>query len=280
MKSGVWVVFVGLIFLFSCKENIMDSELSGNVSLINQAAGITNVGAEHNLGLDYLTFDSTYSFIDTLESRRLYDSSFSILLRINSQYDSSAIRAFGYQFADLIAGQNMDTVLKDYFNGILPTLIPKFSLVELTMINEARNYLYNYNFSGMSNTQIYDHVISKADSLLADFSAIDWDTVSSASYMKGEAIGGFLAVMKSSAEYWKTQAPVNDPQPLLVIQADAAGYLGAWGGAVFMEIWDTGRIDIKNSNHRIGVGTLGAITASGGRAYSKYGGWIRKTFGL
>lgn len=279
MKRLMIFIVLSITLVFGCKDNFVDSGVE-NISLIHQATGILNVGAEHNLGLDYLTFDSTYSFIDTLESRRLYDSSFSILMRINPLYDSTAIRAYGYQFADLIAGQNIDTVLKDYFNGILPSLLSEFSQVELDMINQARNYLYNYNFSGMSNTQIYDHVISKADSLLTDFNSIDWDTVSSASYMKGEAIGGFLAIMKSSAEYWKTQAPANAPEPIAIVTADAAGYLGAWAGAVFIEVWDNGRLDIKNSNHRIGIGVLGAISASGGAAAYRYRGWISKTFGL
>lgn len=279
MKRLMIFIVLSITLVFGCKDNFEDSGIQ-NISLFHQATGILNVGAEHNLGLDYMTIDSTFSLIDTTQSRRLYDSLLTFLIGINANYDSTAIRAYGYQFPDLIAGQNIYTVLKAYFNGILPTLLPEFSQVELNMINQARNYLYNYDFSGMSNSQIYNHIISKADSLLVDFNAVDWDTVSSASYMKGEAIGGFLAVMKSSAEYWKTQAPVNTSHALAIIQIDAGSFLAAWGGAVFIEIWDNGHVDIKNSNHRIGVGVLGAISGSGGSAYARHGSWLRKFIGI
>lgn len=260
-----------------CKDNSMSSDNVDTYSL-NSASGLSSVGNEHNLILDYLSFDTTYSIIDTINSRRLFDSTLSYLVYINNNYDSVEISYYGRVIADIVAGKNIDTVLKDHFDAIFPDLALQLSQVEINMINEARNYIDNYNFEGMTNTEVYNHIISKADSLLISFNSIDWDTVSSSSYMKGEAIGGYLAIMKNSAEYWKTQTPStsNVDKPAGFVQVDATGYLIGWGKATALELWDNGHLDINNSNHRIGAGVVGASFASGGKALKVFSSWLSK----
>lgn len=260
-----------------CKDNSMSSDNVDTYSL-NSASGLSSVGNEHNLILDYLSFDTTYSIIDTINSRRLFDSTLSYLVYINNNYDSVEISYYGRVIADIVAGKNIDTVLKDHFDAIFPDLALQLSQVEINMINEARNYIDNYNFEGMTNTEVYNHIISKADSLLISFNSIDWDTVSSSSYMKGEAIGGYLAIMKNSAEYWKTQTPStsNVDKPAGFVQVDATGYLIGWGKATVLELWDNGHLDINNSNHRIGAGVVGASFASGGKALKVFSSWLSK----
>lgn len=265
-----------ITFIFGCKDKFTDSDIVSPY-LYNSASGLTGVGNEHNLILDYLSFDTTYSIEDTAASLRVFDSTLKYLFIINPTYDTTEVRYYSLPFTYYLAGKNIDTVLKAHFDAIYPTLMPKFSQVEISMINEASDYLNNFNFSGMTNNQIYDHIISKADSLIVDFNAIDWDTVSSASYMKGEAIGGMLSVMKNSAEYWKTQAPTTgETAPVAPIATDVWGYFGGWGKATLLELWDNGKLDIKNSNHRIGAGVAGAAVGSGVKGLKVFGGWLSK----
>ncbi len=277
MKYLMSSVLFLIILTYGCKENYTEPDIA-NPYLYNSAIGLSNVGNEHNLILDYLSLDSTFSIADTIESRRLFNSSLSYLTQINPNCDSVIVSYYALPMVDFIVGKNIDSVLEDHFDAIFPALSLKLSQVEIDMINEARNYLYNYDFSGMTNLQVYNHVISKADSLLIDFNAIDWDTVSSASYMKGEAIGGFLLVMKNSAEYWKTQAPTDVTAPIAFLAADGSGYLIGWGRATLTELLDNGKLNINNSRHRINSGLSYSAFASGGKALTAIGGWLGRLF--
>lgn len=39
---------------------------------------------------------------------------------------------------------------------------------------------------------------------------------------------------------------------------------------------DNGKLDIKNSNHRIGAGVAGAAVGSGVKGLKVFGGWLSK----
>lgn len=70
-----------VVLVIGCKDNFEDPGIV-NPYLINSAIGLSSVGNEHNLILDYLSFDSTYSIIDTSSSLRLFDSTLKYLFRV------------------------------------------------------------------------------------------------------------------------------------------------------------------------------------------------------
>lgn len=104
---------------------------------------------------------------------------------------------------------------------------------------------------------------------------------------EGELFSGILAIAESSNEFWSGEGaayvntiiqyditaygngnqfalikdPVRDQMPF--ITADCIGYLAGWASAAYSE-WYGGGLSIKNENHRIGQGLIGAVAASTG----------------
>lgn len=263
MKRFMFLLCLSLIFVLGCKNENTNPNSFKDISLLHSATGISNVGTDHNEALALCVLDTTVSYTDTTESIRFLNWTISCIKSINPTYDSISMYQNGINTAYYLAGKNIDTIYTAYVNANLPLLLPNLSNVEYDLLNRGMDFLTNYNFAALSPSQSYSLIIRKADSLLVEYNAIDWDTVSTATYNKGELAGGFLNIMKSSAVYWNVHQP-SAPTPESFIVFDAWGYVFFWGHAVASEISQNGKLDIKNSNRRINEGLTGAVAASTG----------------
>lgn len=278
MKRILVSASVLLFFVLGCKDNNMIPDESNNISYLNSPSIISSVGTMHNNALNIMGADTTFSISDTAESVRLFTTSISNVVSQNSNFDSASIYDYGIDFANYLAGKNIDTILKAYYDTKFPTISNQLSAQEIDLVTRAMNFMYGYDFSSLTMAQACDLIIDKADSLLVEFNAIDWDTASSSSYMKGELAGGLLNVMKSSAQFWKENAPANTGTSdcMVVVLADAGGYVGGWIGAVVTELWNNGHLNINNQYNRIGVGVAAAVGTSTVGGILKFSKWFWK----
>lgn len=272
MKRFMFLLCVTLLLFWGCDDENSNPNSYKDFSLINSALGISNVGTLHNSALALFMSDTTISIDDTTESIRALNWSINCIRTIDPSRDSLSMYQNGTAFSNYFAGKNIDTIVKSYVYAKFPLVNAAFSYSENDILTRAMNFMNNYNFSSLSSAQRYTLIISKADSLLIEYNAIDWDTVSTSSFNKGEAVGGLLYTMKSSAQYWNTNSP-SASKPEALIFNDALGYLGGWFTAAYVEHVTYGHWDIKNQRTRISAGVAGAVVASGGFAL-KFAGYL------
>ncbi len=138
-----------------------------------------------------------------------------------------------------------------------PACVSNVSPAELAIIDRAMN-AFTAAPSGTPASAWIDAITLAADSGIAAWRGTSWPRNG------GELSGGFLHIMKGSAEYWRTHAPLTfenpNPWPVgQIIQADCAGYLVGWLMAVVEELDANGRLDVRNQGRRMNRGFTLAI---------------------
>lgn len=138
-----------------------------------------------------------------------------------------------------------------------PVCTSNVSPAELAIVDRAMT-VFTAAPSGTPASAWIDAITIAADSGIAAWRGTSWAANG------GELSGGFLYIMKGSAEYWRTHAPLTsenpDPWPVgQIIQADCAGYLVGWLMAVAEELDANGRLDVRNQGRRMNRGFTLAI---------------------
>lgn len=133
-----------------------------------------------------------------------------------------------------------------------PVCTSNVSPAELAIIDRAMT-VFTAAPSGTPTSTWIDAITIAADTGIAEWRRTGWPA------NRGELSGGFLYVMKGSAEYWRTNAPLTfenpNPWPIgQIIQADCAGYLVGWLMAVAEELDANGHLDVRNQGRRMNRG--------------------------
>lgn len=159
-----------------------------------------------------------------------------------------------YNYYGAPNGLAMNSIIVDQINRIVPTR----TSAEASLLNSAKN-IYNFDPTNMSSDLMYNTIISRANSVLAQYKTISWAS------NNGDCIGGYLQIVINSAQFWKyfdtygippvpaggatssvsSLSSQNPPAPMLLPivkwflalaapEADAAGYLIGWGHSYFI----------------------------------------------
>lgn len=159
----------------------------------------------------------------------------------------------------LLQKPQMDSIM----NGVIDRLIasPFIDADEKSLFRQSRQ-IFEVDASMPENT-IFDSIIARANRLLIAYNSRPWPEG------EGYAIGGFLNIAKSSAQFWKNKHPAMQASRLPAWikgwgfpQFDAAGYIVGWGKAW---LWD----ELESQKKRIGAGLSKATEWSGIRSWFK-----------
>jgi hypothetical protein len=159
----------------------------------------------------------------------------------------------------LLQKQQMDSIM----NAVIDRLIasPLINVDEKSLLLQSR-YIFDVDAS-MPDALIFDSIIARATRLLVMYNSRPWPEGA------GHAIGGFLNIAKSSAQFWKNKhfALQASKLPAWIRgwgfpQFDAAGYIVGWGKAW---LWD----ELDTEKKRIGAGLSKAAEWSGIRGWFK-----------
>jgi hypothetical protein len=244
---------------------------------ISDTAGIQNAGALHNQGLAYIRANYNFglNFTTTANQAAYILSLAGGYYRSHGGCDSAANdnpvmrrslatmldRRYPASDAEAWAAIRADA----RFAAIVPAA--HAALIDGAVLELARPP------EGAGRIQRANRLIAVADSLIAVWGALPRRGDG------GEAVGGFLRIMRSSAAYWRdypvSSAECGNVPPELgqLVQVDAIGYLYGWLMAVSQEIDANGRLDVANQYRRIGAG----LTAAGSWSM---GGLVRRYFGI
>jgi len=155
----------------------------------------------------------------------------------------------------LLQKKQMDSIINLVINGVVRK--PGLNRNEASLLLRA-NSIFDLD-SRLSETEAFDLIIARANAMLKEYYSFRWG------YGEGNAVGGFLNIAKSSAEYWKSKylsapAVFNGRIPWYkawgIPQFDAAGYLYGWGKAW---AWD----ELNTPGKRIKAGLTKAADWSG-----------------
>lgn len=159
----------------------------------------------------------------------------------------------------LLQKQQMDSIM----NGVIDRLIasPLIDVDEKSLFQQSRS-IFEIDAS-MPEAMIFDTIIARATRLLTVYHSRLWPEGA------GHAIGGFLNIAKSSAQFWKSKHVALQASRLPAWirgwgfpQFDAAGYIVGWGKAW---LWD----ELDTEKKRIGAGLSKAAEWSGIRGWFK-----------
>ena len=154
----------------------------------------------------------------------------------------------------LLRKPQMDSIM----NGMIDQLVtsPVIDSYERSLFNQSRN-IFDVDAS-MPEQSAFDSIIARATRLLVMYNSRTWPED------EGHAIGGFLNIARSSAQFWKYRVPGPEYTKALppwikgwgFPQFDAAGYIIGWGKAW---LWD----ELPTAKKRIGAGLSKAAEWSG-----------------
>jgi hypothetical protein len=159
----------------------------------------------------------------------------------------------------LLQKPQMDSIM----NGTIDRLItsPFIDTDEKRLLNESR-HIFDVDAS-MADHVVFDSIIARTNRLLTRYNAHSWPEG------EGHAVGGFLNIARSSAQFWKSKNLALQASKLPkwikawgFPQFDAAGYIVGWGKAW---LWD----ELETEKKRIGAGL------SKGAEWSGIGGWFK-----
>jgi hypothetical protein len=106
----------------------------------------------------------------------------------------------------------------------------------------------------------YDYLIDGLDDLIARYNSHSFDNGA------GSLAGGALLIARSSAGFWRDYSTSVNPAPaMVVVQADAAGYIYGWTKAWLFD-------ELPTPSQRIKAGLSMAMDVSTGAIFSRYFG--------
>lgn len=159
----------------------------------------------------------------------------------------------------LLQKPQMDSIMNTMIDRLIAS--PFIDADEKSMFSRSR-HIFDVDAS-MPETMIFDSIIARASRLLILYNSRPWPEG------EGHAIGGFLNIAKSSAQFWKNKHPALQASRLPAWikgwgfpQFDAAGYIIGWGKAW---LWD----ELETEKKRIGAGLSKAAEWSGIRGWFK-----------
>jgi hypothetical protein len=159
----------------------------------------------------------------------------------------------------LLQKPQMDSMM----NAVIDRLIasPFIAADEKDLFHQSR-HIFDVD-PAMPDAVIFDSIIGRASRLLAVYNSRPWPEG------EGYAIGGFLNIAKSSAQFWKSKEFALHASRLPgwikgwgFPQFDAAGYIVGWGKAW---LWD----ELETEKKRIGAGLAKAAEWSGIKGWFK-----------
>lgn len=153
----------------------------------------------------------------------------------------------------LLRKPQMDSIMNTAIDALIAYRIRNRN--EKNLLNQAREIFRLED--NMADIPAFDSIIARSDRLLTAYNSYNWPEG------EGNALGGFLNIAKSSAQYWKNRTVTAPPAKLPwwirgwgVPQFDAAGYIIGWGKAW---LWD----ELETPKKRIGAGLANAADWSG-----------------
>jgi hypothetical protein len=154
----------------------------------------------------------------------------------------------------LLRKPQMDSLMNDMIDQLEAS--PLIDNDEKSLFSQSR-HIFDVDAS-MPEQTAFDSIIARAGRLLAIYNSRSWPEG------EGHAIGGFLNIAKSSAQFWKSRLVVSEYTKALppwikgwgFPQFDAAGYIIGWGKAW---LWD----ELPTEKKRIGAGLSKAAEWSG-----------------
>lgn len=169
----------------------------------------------------------------------------------NSEADIVKLMSNNYY---LLRKPQMDSIMNDMIDQLQAS--PLVGSYEKSLFNQARG-IFDVDAS-MPEQTAFDSIIARASRLLLVYNSRSW------AEDEGHAIGGFLNIAKSSAQFWKGRIRASEYARELppwikgwgFPQFDAAGYIIGWGKAW---LWD----ELPTEKKRIGAGLSKAAEWSG-----------------
>jgi hypothetical protein len=155
----------------------------------------------------------------------------------------------------LLQKPQMDSLMNRTIDQLVAS--PVIDSYEKSLLNESRR-IFDVDAS-MTEQSAFDSIIARATRLLVIYNSRSWPED------EGHAIGGFLNIARSSAQFWKEQQPAMEYNRAVLPgwikgwgfpQFDAAGYIVGWTKAW---LWD----ELNTSRKRIGAGLTKAAEWSG-----------------
>ncbi len=234
---------------------------------------IMNTGIIHNQGVDYI--------LQHWDTSRVFNG-------YNYFQDFWSIsNVFSYQIQgwdSLFFDENNKNLLLDVFGNETPKVRLQFlvdslknttfwaqtvTFQETQIISGAITFL-NSDFSNYTRDGMFNKIINYADSSLLVWEQITWPNDSLGS---GSVSGGYLNVMKSSAQYWKnnldtifssneTNTEVPCGVALGLVGLDVAAFYVGYAFAIKKEIDANGKLVVKNQNKRLQAGVDAGLAGS------------------
>lgn len=168
----------------------------------------------------------------------------------NGQADIVRLMSNNYY---LLQKPQMDSIMNKAIDQLVTS--PLINAREKNLFDQSRQ-IFNIDSSTPESTA-FDSIIARAGRLLLIYNSRAWPEG------EGHAVGGFLNIAKSSAQYWKSkqiemQAAKMPPwiKGWGFPQFDAAGYIIGWSKAW---LWD----ELETQKKRIGAGLTKAAEWSG-----------------
>jgi hypothetical protein len=155
----------------------------------------------------------------------------------------------------LLQKPQMDSIMNSAIDQLVSG--PFIDRDEKSLFNQSR-HIFDAD-AGVPEQAVFDSIIARATRLLVLYNSRSWPEE------EGVAIGGFLNIARSSAQFWKSRRPAmqynrNVLPPWIrgwgLPQFDAAGYIVGWLKAW---LWD----ELPTQKKRIGAGLETAAEWSG-----------------
>ena len=259
------------LFLFSCDDegklnDVKNGEVSkDNLEIISTSSTFTNpfeyVGVWHNEGMTYVTdssvADSTYSNQERKEDVTSLINDFLVNNKgqIESEVSKYEAEVLKETLLDSMFSVNAPTVfsprsvLSDKLSDMKYDSI--LSNLEESKILDCYDYVFDYDFSGMTKDQVMDTIIYRTYEMLEDWSSTTWGSGGD-----GNFLAVYIAVIGNSAQYWKDNNTSGEPEIAPWVAADAVGAVIGAGAAAALDQYDSGSIDWGH----VGLGALfGAV---------------------
>jgi hypothetical protein len=278
MKSVISNVLLGAVLtVCSCNKSTIDHRdatipeiLSGPPPLGGGPLGpaeIANLiflsGDYHNDGLDHIiqqmnadrSLKNTTFIVNETNTYLSTSYGFDALTTAQLQENINSCDQMMANNAYLLGKERVDSLVNETVQQLLAS--PTITTREKTFLRNA-NGIFDLP-AGISEGDAYDEIISRCNQAIAQYQAISW------SPNEGEAIGPYLYIARSSAQYWKSVylsgGSNNFALPGWIRawdapQFDAAGYIIGWGKAW---LWD----EETSAKKRIGAGIEKAVSWSG-----------------
>ncbi|MBL6964354.1 MAG: hypothetical protein ISR55_11065 [Bacteroidetes bacterium] len=243
------------------KMDYFANEIGGNTI----ANLISECGNAHNSGLSYLLGHIT-DIAELSDEERTKTCAF----LLQEHFKNTIFECTDEEISDLANCLDLSIdadVLNDpnvVWEKIRPNLENTLSSREIDMMNKA-DAIFDLDFTGKSKVNICETILYETRALIEDYNNTNW------SKDEGDLIGGFLTIIEGSARFWKDDSylgPTENQAPVIIIPADAAGYIAGWGAEVLDDIQKK-KLDASGQKRRITKGLYWACIASGIK-YFKY----------